>query len=194
LRRDGGETWKILDTAKMPSAKPGEAAFAASGTCLITNGKSNVFLSFRRTGRARFSLNAIAAKTGLVADTPIIKGTAGSGIFSIAMRTQKTALSSAEITKSRTKSIIILAFTKTAAQNWTLGKGLNGYRSGVAYVDRKTFVAVGSSGSDLSIDGGKTWRNLDKENYNAVQSKGGKTRFGRSAQTAWSADTISENS
>ena len=65
-----------------------------------------------------------------------------------------------------------LAFTRDGGAKWMLSKGLNGYRSGVAYVDKKTLIAVGSSGSDISKDGGKTWRNLDKENYNAVQSKG----------------------
>ena len=53
-----------------------------------------------------------------------------------------------------------------------MAKGLNGYRSGVTFVDEKTFIAVGSSGSDISFDGGKTWKNLDKENYNSVQAKG----------------------
>jgi photosystem II stability/assembly factor-like uncharacterized protein len=49
---------------------------------------------------------------------------------------------------------------------------LNGYRSAVDYIDKKTIIAVGTNGSDLSTDGGKTWKNLDKENYNAVRAKG----------------------
>jgi photosystem II stability/assembly factor-like uncharacterized protein len=65
-----------------------------------------------------------------------------------------------------------LAFTKDGGKSWTISKGLNGYRSGVDFVDKKTIVAVGSNGSDLSIDGGKSWKNLDKENYNSVRAKG----------------------
>jgi photosystem II stability/assembly factor-like uncharacterized protein len=65
-----------------------------------------------------------------------------------------------------------LAFTSDGGKTWKLGKGLNGYRSGVAYIDRNTLIAVGASGSDLTTDGGKRWKNLDKENYNAVQAKG----------------------
>ena len=65
-----------------------------------------------------------------------------------------------------------LAFTNDGGKTWKLSKGLNGYRSGVAYIDKKTIIAVGASGSDLSTDGGKTWKNLDKENYNAVEAKG----------------------
>ena len=62
--------------------------------------------------------------------------------------------------------------TTDGGKTWRLGKGLNGYRSGVAYIDRKTIIAVGASGSDFSTDGGKRWKNLDKENYNAVAAKG----------------------
>jgi photosystem II stability/assembly factor-like uncharacterized protein len=65
-----------------------------------------------------------------------------------------------------------LAFTSNGGKSWNLAKGLNGYRSGVAYIDKNTIIAVGSSGSDISVDDGKTWKNLDKENYNAVQSLG----------------------
>jgi len=67
-----------------------------------------------------------------------------------------------------------MAFTTDGGMTWTLAKGLTGYRSGVAYVDSKTIVAVGSSGSDMSVDGGKTWTNIDKINYNSVQAKGKK--------------------
>ena len=65
-----------------------------------------------------------------------------------------------------------MAFTIDGGKTWMLGKGLNGYRSGVTFVDKKTIIAVGSSGSDISKDGGKIWTNLDKENYNAIQAKG----------------------
>ena len=44
IKTTDGETWKPLDTDKMAPAKEGEAAFAASGTCLITQGRNNVFL------------------------------------------------------------------------------------------------------------------------------------------------------
>jgi photosystem II stability/assembly factor-like uncharacterized protein len=39
-----GEIWNVIDNKQSPRAKEGEAAFAASGTCLITQGKSNVYL------------------------------------------------------------------------------------------------------------------------------------------------------
>ncbi|HEV8592840.1 MAG TPA: hypothetical protein VGQ55_12115, partial [Pyrinomonadaceae bacterium] len=75
---DGGETWRPLNTAEMPAAKDGEAAFAASGTCLITQRKNNVLLVSGGMS-ARVFRSSDRGKTWSVANTPIVKGTAGSG-------------------------------------------------------------------------------------------------------------------
>ena len=169
-----GITWNVLDNSKMPGAKPGEAAFAASGTCILTNGKNDIFLVSGGTD-ARIFRSVNRGLSWFVSDSPITKGTAGSGIFSIAMF-------------DKTRGVIVggnyekpdeinnnSAFTTDGGVSWTLGKGLSGYRSGVTYIDRNTLIAVGSNGSDISTDGGKTWVNLDKNNYNAVRAKGKKT-------------------
>jgi photosystem II stability/assembly factor-like uncharacterized protein len=170
---NGGALWKQIDTAKMPATKDGEAAFAASGTCLIVQLNSSVFLIsggmstrvFRSTDRG-LSWSAF--------ETPIIRGTAGSGIFSIAMYDTLNGVIVGGNYEKPEDHKDNLAFTSDGGRSWTAGGGLSGYRSGVTYVDKTTIVAVGSSGSDISADGGKTWKILDKNNYNAVQAKGKK--------------------
>ncbi len=171
LETTDGETWKILDNAQMPNAKQGEAAFAASGTCIIVNGKSDVYLVSGGTD-ARVFRSGNRGLSWLVSETPITKGTAGSGIFSIAMTDSKNGFIVGGNYEKPNEINNNLAFTGDAGMSWSLARGLNGYRSGAAFVDRKTLIAVGSSGSDISNDGGRTWKNLDKENYNAVQAKG----------------------
>lgn len=167
---DGGENWEAKSSF-LPKAKDGEAAFAASGTCLLAVGKDNVFLvSGGADARVFRSVNR--GLTWFVADTPFVNGTAGSGIFSIAMWDARRGVIVGGNYEKPDDITDNLAFTTDGGKTWTLGKGLNGYRSGVAYIDRKTIIAVGASGSDLSTDGGKTWKNLDKENYNAVAAKG----------------------
>lgn len=168
---DGGENWKIADTDKMDNAKTGEAAFAASGTCLLTQGKNNIFLVSGGSDARVFRSNN-RGLSWMVADTPIIKGTSGNGIFSIAMYDSKTGVIVGGNYEKPDDNTNNLAFTTDGGKTWTLGKGLSGYRSGVTFVDKKTIIVVGTNGSDLSTDGGKTWKNLDKENYNAVQAKG----------------------
>jgi len=168
---DGGQNWKPLPNEKMPFAKEGEAAFAASGTCLITQGESNVFLVTGGKDARVFRSNN-RGHSWLVSDTPIISGTDGSGIFSIAMRDKMRGVIVGGNYEKPIEANNNLAFTNDAGKSWVLGKGLNGYRSAVAFVDKKILIAVGSSGSDISYDGGVTWENLDKENYNSVQAKG----------------------
>lgn len=173
LKTTDGETWQIADNEKMANAKQGEAAFAASGTCLLTQGKSNIFL-VSGGNDARVFRSENRGLSWSVADSPIAKGTAGSGIFSIAMFDKSNGVIVGGNYEKPDEINNNLAFTKDGGKIWTAAKGLNGYRSGVAYIDKKTILAVGSSGSDLSTDGGKIWKNLDKENYNAVQARGKK--------------------
>lgn len=168
---DGGANWKPVSTANMPRAIEGEAAFAASGTCLIVNGKSDAYLVSGGSA-ARVFRTTDRGLSWTVADTSIVKGTNGSGIFSIAMRDAKNGVIVGGNYEKPAETANNLALTSDGGKTWVAGSGLFGYRSGVAYIDKRTIIAVGSSGSDISADGGKTWKNLDKVNYNAVQAKG----------------------
>jgi photosystem II stability/assembly factor-like uncharacterized protein len=168
---DGGKTWTRTGENKMPAAKAGEAAFAASGTCLVARGKTDVYLVSGGQD-ARVFRSQDRGSSWTVAETPIVKGSAGSGIFSLAMRDAKNGVIVGGNYEKPNETTSNLAFTADGGRTWTPATGLGGYRSGVAYVDRDTILAVGSSGTDISTDGGKTWKNLDRENYNAVQAKG----------------------
>jgi len=171
-----GETWQPLDTDKMPPAKEGEAAFAASGTCLLTSGKSDVFLVSGGNAARVFRSNN-RGLSWFVSETPVIKGTAGSGIFSIAMFDAKNGVIVGGNYEKPDEMNNNLAFTTDGGKNWNAGKGLTGYRSGVAYISKKEIIAVGSSGYNFSSDGGKMWTNFQTPNFsnkdfNAVQAKG----------------------
>ena len=168
---DGGESWKPAGTGRMPRAMEGEAAFAASGTCLIVNGRTGAYLVSGGSS-ARVFRTTDRSLSWTVADTPIAKGTNGSGIFSIAMRDAKNGVIAGGNYEKPAETANNLAFTSDGGKTWIPGAGLGGYRSGAAYIDKRTIIVVGSSGSDISTDGGKTWKNLDKVSYNAVQAKG----------------------
>lgn len=152
-------------------ADDGEAAFAASGTCLVAIDKRTVFL-VSGGARARVWRSDDSGVTWNVNDTPMAKGTPGSGIFSIAMRDEKNGIIVGGNYEKPDETAGTLALTSDGGATWTAGTGLTGYRSGVAYIDEKNVIAVGTNGSDLSSDGGRTWKNLDRENYNAVAAKG----------------------
>ena len=64
------------------------------------------------------------------------------------------------------------AYTRDGGATWTLAaKSPGGYRSVAAFIPGSApsiWIAAGTSGSDYSLDDGKTWLPLDKGNYNAV--------------------------
>ncbi len=167
---DGGQSWKPLPNDKMPPARDGEAAFAASGTCLAVTGDKDIW--FVTGGRAARVFHSSNGGLGwLVSFTQILNGAASQGIFSIAFdRAGNSVVVGGDYQKpNETERTLALSSDGIAWRNFP---GLSGYRSGVTFVDKKTLIAVGSSGSDVSYDGGKTWKNLDRENYNAVQANG----------------------
>jgi photosystem II stability/assembly factor-like uncharacterized protein len=184
---NGCKTWQPVDTSKMPPAKDGEAAFAASGTCLITQGKTNAFLVTGGSA-ARVFRSHDRGHTWSVADTPIVHGTSGSGIFSISMLDGKNGVIVGGNYEKPSETGNNLAITHDGGKSWKIMPGLHGYRSGVTFVDSKTMIAVGISGTDVSSDAGTTWLHNNEKagdvtengeirldgdtNLNSVQAKG----------------------
>lgn len=66
-----------------------------------------------------------------------------------------------------------VARTADAGRSWTVGAGTGQYRSGAAWRDGHTVLAVGTSGSDISYDAGRTWTQFDTAAFNAVQCAAG---------------------
>lgn len=62
------------------------------------------------------------------------------------------------------------AWSDDGGQHWTAAtRPPHGYRSSVAWdADAKAWIAVGTNGSDISYDDGKTWDLLDNGNWNAL--------------------------
>lgn len=59
--------------------------------------------------------------------------------------------------------------TSDGGKNWTKPQvPVFGFRSAVAYLNRKTIIAGGSSGVDVSSDGGQTWQHISDANINAL--------------------------
>lgn len=171
VTKDGGKNWTFTGPDKMPRAKAGEAAFAASGTCLIVNGKTDVFLATGGSDARVFRSND-RGLSWFVADTPITKGTPGSGIFSVAFRNALHGTAVGGNYEKPTEATYNLAFTRDGGKTWYSGEGLSGYRSAVAYIDSTTIIAVGTNGTDISRDRGAKWKKIGDENLNSVASKG----------------------
>lgn len=170
--KNGGKNWEIA-ASNLPPALEGEAAFAASGTCLIVNGP-DVFLVSGGSNARVFRASDRGRQEWAVAETPITKGTPGSGIFSIAFRNDQHGVIGGGNYEKPDDAGNNLAFTRDGGKTWYEGEGLTGYRSAVTYIDDRTIIAVGTNGADISYDRGRTWKKIGSENLNAVAAKGQK--------------------
>ena len=171
-----GMNWNPVAVKKMPAALPAEGAFAASGTCIATFGKNDVWFG---TGgpAARVFHSADRGLTWTVTETPIIHGAATQGIFSLAFWTVKDGVAVGGDYKEPSKSENVAAVTHDGGKTWTLAsKPPGGYRSAVAVIhgDRVPgakeyfFFAVGSNGSDVSWDGGVNWKPMNEGDFNGL--------------------------
>lgn len=170
---DGGATWAPVDTRQAPDVLPGEAAFAASGTCITVEGTSNVWIATGGGARARVFRSTDRGRTWSVADTPIHAGNSASGIFSIAFRDALHGIVvGGEYTKPRTSTDNV-ALTDDGGRTWRLARGPLpvAYLSAVAYVpgsSGRIVVAVGLAGTAISRNAGESWMITDTTAYNSV--------------------------
>lgn len=166
---DGGKTWKEVPSENIPPAVSGEGGFAASGSCIATQGRNNAWIA---TGgaAARVYRSTDSGETWQVATTPIISGEAASGIFSIAFRDARNGVIVGGTYNKETEARDNVAVTTDGGRTWTLTKALpNGFRSAVAYLPAsKMIVTVGPSGADYSMDNGAGWKSFGNTGYHAM--------------------------
>jgi photosystem II stability/assembly factor-like uncharacterized protein len=176
---DGAAHWSSYSAP----ALAGEAAFAASGTCIRVGG------DYRRVERpgewfiradAWFATGGAAARvfhssdagaTWTPAAVPLAQGAPSAGIFSVAFRSRDNGIAVGGDYQKPEAADKNIAITDDGGAGWSgiRGSGPRGYRSAVAFVPATDWVvAVGTSGSDYSRDNGNTWQPVDNENYNAV--------------------------
>lgn len=68
----------------------------------------------------------------------------------------------------------VAAYSTDGGQSWhSASEFPNGFRSGVAVLpgdwSQPVFVCVGTNGTDLSVDGGKTWKVVNQKSLNAIR-------------------------
>jgi photosystem II stability/assembly factor-like uncharacterized protein len=164
---DGGTNWKRLPGKNLPPALPNEGAFAASGTCLITQGENDVWFCTGGAKAARVFHSSDRGQNWTVSETPIVAGIESAGIFSIAFRDRDHGMIVGGDYRKPNDTGATAAITSDGGKTWTGIDKPFPFRSAVAWA-KDRWVAVGTSGSHVSEDNGATWKLLDRENYNSV--------------------------
>ena len=168
---DAGATWLPAGSGAALRARPGEGAFAASGTCLIVGRGGRAWFATGGPTGARVFRSTDWGRTWAAAETPIRHDSASSGIFSLAFRGNNDGIAVGGDYTKPTEDRDNIAVTHDGGKTWTAPPGTRpaGYRSAVAFIPSSSrAIATGPSGSDISTSLGESWKPLASEGYNAL--------------------------
>lgn len=168
--RDGGKSWRVVPSGGMPDALPGEYGFSASGQCITTHGPRDAWLASGGGAQARVFHSADRGRTWTVSATPLASSESA-GVFAVAFRDRNTGIAIGGDFAAPDNGADALALTRDGGETWDEPQNAPaGYRSGVVYHPwfSSALIAVGPTGSDVSLSGGSRWREFDGGSFDTV--------------------------
>jgi photosystem II stability/assembly factor-like uncharacterized protein len=163
---DGGETWNAFNN--LPYAIPGEASFAASGTCLrVTDGK---ILIASGGSAARLVSYSPGKKVWDYSNLPITHGKASEGAFSVAIGKNNNILIGGDYANDKIADSLTVNYLPHPFKILSPPvKEPAGFQSCVEYLKGDTFLSTGTPGSNITTDGGKNWTKIDDTSFNVCR-------------------------
>lgn len=165
--KDGGETWNPFKNP--PDALSGEAAFAASGTCLALNldkkniaiitGGSQARVLFQNNDHTKWDSEKL----------PLQQGKASQGAFSMACGTTSIIVVGGNYSHDKLSDSTACYLTLSKPQFTLTANKQVSFQSCVEYIKDNTFLSTGTPGSNMTTDGGKTWTKIDGSSYNVCR-------------------------
>jgi len=172
---DGGTHWMPLPPESVPPAKVGEGS-PASGTCIAAHSEKRRGLESRQAwfvtdNAARVFRTGDAGKSWTTANAPLLTGM-NHGVFSIAViNANRLAIVGGDYDHPQ-NAYANSAYSDDGGRSWKeSGRRTAGYRWCIAIVPGTpgpTAFAVGPTGMDYSIDGGKHWDPMSTVSANTI--------------------------
>lgn len=167
---DGGATWRQLQPAGLESQQD-EGAFAASGTALTVHGSRDAWIATGGAQAARVLRSSDRGASWRAASLPIPAAAPGKGIFSVGFLDAQHGMAVGGDYKQALLEGVNGARTADGGATWHAVSVLpTGYLSVVMPVPgaARALVAGGLAGSGYSVDGGHSWKVLDRTPINTV--------------------------
>lgn len=175
IRTRDGETWQDIGN-NLPAAQPGEAAFAASGTCIATQGRNRAWIGTGGAQKARIIATRDGGDSWTAYNTPIVQGTPTSGVISVDFRDAIHGILGGGELVTPTEFSNNIARSNDGGKTWKLatrtpfpgsvyglsyvreiGRGDDGHGRADGGGASHAVVATGPSGAAWSPNEGKTW-------------------------------------
>ncbi|CCH76144.1 putative oxidoreductase (secreted protein) [Nostocoides japonicum T1-X7] len=164
---DGGHRWRAADRRGMPRAAVDEFGFAAGGGCMSALGSSVWFgTGGRSPGRVYRSVDD--GHAWIVRDTTIAG--AFPGVLAVQFRDSLHGIAVGGDLDDLASAAHTAARTDDGGRTWHEARRQpRGPRSGAVWVPGlPVAIAVGPNGSDITLDGGRSWRPIDHAPWNTV--------------------------
>ncbi len=156
---NGGRSWKADPVAASPRAAEGEAIFAASNTSMALLPGNNIYFATGGQVARLFK----SSNNGQAYTIPLIQGSSTTGVFSIAFRDAASGIAAGGDYKQDTARKGNCMLTSNGGRSWEAPvTPPGGYRSCVAWISPQQLIATGTSGTDISTDGGYHWKTIGK--------------------------------
>lgn len=160
---DAGESWHAFKN--QPDAMPGEAAFAASGTCLRVDKKNNINIVTGGTV-ARLLSSKPKSSGWEVINLPLTHGPSSNGAFSISAN--NSVIVGGNYSKDKTKDSVSCSLIKRDLYGLSTNPPA-GYQSCVENIKGNIYLSTGTSGSNVTSDGGFNWTQIDGTSFNVCR-------------------------
>ncbi len=166
LTRDGGRSWARVPCDRLPSALPGEGAFAASNTNIALVGNR----CWVATTKGRIFRSDDLGEHWEVFQSPVVHERESQGIYSLAFYDAQTGFAIGGDYSVPNENSGNKARSDDGGQSWEIvaDGALPGYKSCVQFVPGsggQGIVAVGFTGIDYSSDGGASWQTLSDASF-----------------------------
>ena len=167
---DGGNSWQEVSPNRLPDAKPGEGGFAASGSCLVVEGKSNAWMG---TTAGRVFYTTDMGKTWSVTETPMKAGKTA-GIFGLRFRDNLNGFGVGGDYQNVFEESPNVIVSSDGGRSWSISPSTEpvGLKEAVVFYDDTSLIAVGPSGTGYSVDFGKTWKKIDASSFHSASFLG----------------------
>lgn len=176
LRTADGKTWQDISN-NMPPALPGEASFAASGTCVATQGRWNAWIATGGSTTARILATRDQGNTWNAYDTPLVSSPSA-GAFTVDFRDPWHGIVGGGDLDPSDPNNAATATSNDGGQTWKLTNAppVTGAIFGLSYVrqigdgrdqgrhgdgsGRAVVITANAGGAAWTPDEGNTWFTL----------------------------------
>ncbi len=171
--KDGGKTWQPINPENIPQNQENEAAFAASGTSLVTFGGKYAYICTGGGEFARVYKTENQGENWEVVKTNMPAGKTN-GLFGLRFWNNLNGIAVGGDYQEVTKNIPNVLLTSDGGKTWQDAPQTTpvGLKEGVVIYQKKILIAVGPSGTCYSKDFGKSWTEIDKTAFHAISISG----------------------